>query len=148
LVEDAEVRSDGRKVRCSACGEEWRAFADDAAPPADVPDHDEPAYESADEAPAPDVFVESAMAEAEVAMAPIAGPRPLDGPGPAMVTPIATSAPRRRSSAAPAVLVAALVLIAAVVLAIVLRTSIVRAFPAAAPIYAHLGLPAAAAPHD
>jgi predicted Zn finger-like uncharacterized protein len=28
LVEDAEVRPEGRKVRCSACGEEWRAFTE------------------------------------------------------------------------------------------------------------------------
>jgi predicted Zn finger-like uncharacterized protein len=30
LVEDAEVRPEGRKVRCSACGEEWRAFVEGA----------------------------------------------------------------------------------------------------------------------
>ncbi|MBV8682150.1 MAG: zinc-ribbon domain-containing protein [Caulobacteraceae bacterium] len=28
LVEDTEVRPEGRKVRCSACGEEWRAFTE------------------------------------------------------------------------------------------------------------------------
>ena len=45
LVEDAEVRSTGRTVRCSACGEEWRVYPPGAEPPAAIEEVEETATE-------------------------------------------------------------------------------------------------------
>jgi predicted Zn finger-like uncharacterized protein len=38
VVEDAEVHADGRKVRCSACAEEWRVYPEGVEPPVGTPD--------------------------------------------------------------------------------------------------------------
>jgi predicted Zn finger-like uncharacterized protein len=72
VVDDAEVRAEGRRVRCSACGEEWRVYpegvepadgsqdASPEAPETDTEDYDTPEALSPEAAPeepaeAPDV---------------------------------------------------------------------------------------------
>jgi predicted Zn finger-like uncharacterized protein len=38
LIEDSEIRAEGRKVRCSACGEEWRVSGEAPEPLSPAPE--------------------------------------------------------------------------------------------------------------
>jgi predicted Zn finger-like uncharacterized protein len=147
LVEDAEVRAEGRRVRCSACDEEWRAFPhiDDAA-------HDTGAETRWPEPPTL-VPAETMSAPAAEPIALAVTPEPVtpvasaDLDEPAMVAPITTGRDRRGSSSGRTALILVAILLVLVVLAVVLRGPIVQAIPAVGPIYSQLGIPPAAASH-
>jgi predicted Zn finger-like uncharacterized protein len=160
LVEDSEMRAEGRKVRCSVCGEEWRvergAAADDESPPPLAPVADHLGTNAAESG-----GVEVAAAgDAEAAATSVLAAEPLslpprEAPAPAedspFVSPIgarartpAKPAPKPRSGANWGL--AALVILAVVVILFGFRREIVRAWPAAGGVYAALGIPATPRP--
>jgi len=136
LVDDGEMRPEGRKVKCAACGEEWRVSADgedQSAPVATAPPAAPPAPE--EPPPAPEIL-EDTLGEDTPVEAPVRESL--------FVAPIPTeSKPQAPKDSA----VASNLLLLVVVLAVVavagyaFRTEIVRIAPATAGIYSTLGIP-------
>jgi predicted Zn finger-like uncharacterized protein len=132
FVDDARVPSKGRTVKCSGCGQTWRAMPEGGAAEADL--EFAPAEEPVDDLePAPE-----AAAELD------AGPDDLVVEvAPVDIRPIAAkaaNAPRPRLALAGLAVAAGLA--GGVGAAAIFRDEVVRLAPAAAPVFAQLGLPA------
>ena len=136
LVEASEMRSEGRKVRCSACGEEWRVSSDDSEGVAE----DEPELaEQLAGAPLDPSGPADLSTWAEASPSPLP---PAQAEDSLIVAPIATNS--RATRTAPRSNGWLLVLLALVILAVcafAFRRDIVRAWPAAGPVYSALGFP-------
>lgn len=140
-VETGRLGMEGRSVRCAACRETWFIT------PADVlAAH---AAELGSEGEAPDAPSEASWAEASAAVRSAVGEDVVDN-----VPPEPPAARRRRPPAKRAkggakprrkalspALAAGLALLAALPLACLARTSVVRAMPQSASLYARIGLP-------
>jgi predicted Zn finger-like uncharacterized protein len=150
LVEDSEIRPEGRKVRCSTCGETWRVTAQSAAaestlealpkPTADSPAEAErePGVETQD----PEV---SSLAEitAEAAAPPILETIRTEADEALIVAPINTqsrAAGQPKSNLAANLGLAIIVIAALVVAAFSFRAEIMRLVPATSGVYGALGL--------
>jgi predicted Zn finger-like uncharacterized protein len=165
LIEDSEIRPEGRKVRCSACGEEWRVSGpseNPVSPPAEDPPPLPPLPPELEPDPP---FPEAPPPLAETVAPPLAAPEapvletlreePDDG---LIVAPIHTgsrAAPAPKSSLAANLGLVIIVLAALLVAAFSFRMEIVRLVPGAAGLYGAAGIsvkasalppPAAASP--
>jgi predicted Zn finger-like uncharacterized protein len=144
LVDDGEMRPEGRKVKCGACGEEWRVSANGEieSPPAAqaaLPDGgDSPPKVAA--APVFEVLgQDTSPPEATAAVA--AAPPVLES---LFVSPITTDSkpPAPKGSGLLSNLILAVVILAVLaVAAFAFRMEIVRIAPKTAPIYSALGIP-------
>lgn len=152
FVDDARIPATGRKVKCASCGARWIAAsdpppADDPRPAAILPDAlSGPAPEPAGEAFG-DVF-------GDLAVEPAADPEPApesaseSAPEPEPELRVRPARGGRRSKAGPGVELVALCVAAALALVaaglVLLRGPIVRAMPAAAPLFSAVGFDTAA----
>ncbi len=153
LVEDVEVRGDGRNVRCSNCGEQWRAFADGRTEPLET-EGAEDAQEDVGAEPAEEAPPAFAPLEADFPPQPVAveaepdsEPEPQEARPPplTMVSPIATDGRREGASPTLALIVLLVVGMLAAMGAVVMRDEVVRTWPATRSVYDSLGLPPSAA---
>ncbi|VUF11496.1 MJ0042-type zinc finger domain-containing protein [Methylobacterium dankookense] len=140
-VETGRLGMEGRSVRCAACRETWFIT------PADVLAAHAAELEADGGTAAPDAPSDAAWAEASAAVRSAVGEDVVDN-----VPAEPPSAPRRRNpqkrvktstkrrTLSPA-LAAGLALLAALPLACLARTSVVRAMPQSAGLYARIGLP-------
>lgn len=129
-IETERVGASGRTVRCAACRETWFIVPEAAAPA--LADFDETAFEAA--FPQTDATDEAAEPDAgEI----IDQPAPFRQ-GPAMPPPPARAG--RRSVLTPAFALG-LALFAALPLALLGRSTVVRAMPQSADVFARIGLP-------
>ena len=166
VVEDADLRAEGRLVRCSACSEQWRAY------PGDTHDQSGRDHEQAPDAgpseglagggsppPAEPPILEPGSFEQPAASAagqPVSSPA---APGtsepeesePDSVEPDLVVSPvmperrrQRRDSTGPIVAVAAVLLILVIAALIAFPQTVVRLAPAAASSYRALGVPVTA----
>ncbi|MDE2357386.1 MAG: zinc-ribbon domain-containing protein [Alphaproteobacteria bacterium] len=149
LIEADQITDAGRKVRCSACGEAWRAYPADAAPgDSETPDGDD-ASSSASDAP-PAETVEPGEAEPEAAApppVPSVPEAPSSDESAPIVAPIATqtrAAPTREPGLNIALIVVAL--IAVFVAFYAFRVEIMRLAPATRSAYTAVGLAPRSAP--
>lgn len=141
FVDDARIPAEGRSVKCSACGNRWRAFPEPAAetpappegpvPPPEPfePDLADDIVAEGPEIPAPPPPAVEAVAEEEPALRPRRPP-----PQP----------PRRKPAAVGTVVAwsAAAAVVALVAGGLVFREAVVGIWPASAGLYAAVGLPA------
>jgi hypothetical protein len=140
LVEEEDVGPAGRKVRCSACAEEWRAHRDTGAPA----EPDEPEPMAPPLAPLPDPPDAPGLETA--ALEPAADPPPeaetkQPAEETALFAPIATSRARRPPIGARTAFGVALIVIAILLAAaFFLREPVVRLFPGARGAYAAFGV--------
>jgi predicted Zn finger-like uncharacterized protein len=150
LVDDGEMRPEGRKVKCGACAEEWRVSADGEAdpprPPVEAPpsaDSDPPEVVAAPvfEVVGQETSVRETIGARETTGAVVAEPPVLES---LFVAPINTDS----KSAAPAgslplsnLLLAVVILAVLAVAAFAFRVEIVRIAPNTAAIYSALGIP-------
>jgi predicted Zn finger-like uncharacterized protein len=135
IVDDAEMRHEGRKVKCAACGEEWRVSADGEEYPPRAPLASPPAA-----APVFEV-VGQETSPRTAASAPTAAPPILES---LFVAPINTDS-KPAASKGPSLLsnllLGVVILAVLTVAAFAFRMEIVRIAPNAAPIYSALGIP-------
>jgi predicted Zn finger-like uncharacterized protein len=123
FVEDGQIRSAGRAVRCAACSHRWTAYP---------------------EGPLDLVSSEEEGAVAKAAPEPEAEPAPLTGDDlPRAFRGRAEEEKRLRKAAVTGVIyaVAGLAVVVVIGLAIVFRESVVRGWPQTASLYAAVGLP-------
>lgn len=144
LIADSEIRADGRKVRCSACGEEWResgVSAEPAAqglPPLPPELEPDPPFPEA-MAPLP-AAVTSPLAMPE---APVLETLRAETDDSLIVAPINTqsrAAAVPRSNLAANLALVIIVLAALLVAAFSFRMEIVRLVPGAAGVYNAVGI--------
>ena len=133
LVEDSDMRAEGRAVRCSSCGEEWRAASHEAEAEPELAEQ-----------------LTGAPLEAEAPSESLVAPPPqrerdVEAKESPIVAPIATHsrAPRGAGPGAALGLIVLVVIILAVC-AFAFRREIVRMWPGAAPLYSALGAPVSA----
>lgn len=129
FVDDSRIAPAGRTVKCSNCGARWTARLDD-------PQTDEG---EAPEPPAPAAPIAVAAEPDELVV---------EGPAPAIVTPIVApkpSAPEREAKGKVLVWAASAAIVAALIAgAIVFRAQVVQLLPASQAAYAGLGMPVSA----
>lgn len=123
FVSDEAIGPNGRRVRCKACGHDWRATLEDA--PLELEPQAAPVAEAAEAAPHYDTFAET--------------------PAPELPRAFRAKAERKRRVRQAAAAGAAWAAAAAVVLGlltggVLFREEIARAFPPAAGVYKWLGL--------
>jgi len=150
FVDEARIPAEGRSVKCSACGNRWRAFPEatastpaPAAEPVAPPEPFEPDVAddivaegpevAAPPPPAVEAAAEPATAQAEVDEEP--APRRRRPP---------PQPPKKKAPATGAVIgwAVAAAVVAAVAGALVFRDQVVRLWPGGAGLYAAVGLPA------
>jgi len=144
LVDDGEMRPEGRKVKCGACGEEWRVAANgeiDPPLPAEtaVPYGGgiapnvtaAPVFEVVGQDPSPSGAARAASAEPPVLESLFVSP----------ITTDSKPAKPQRSSLVSNLVLALVILAVLVVAAFAFRMEIVRIAPKTAPIYSALGIP-------
>ena len=166
VVEDADLRADGRLVRCSACSEQWRAYPGDThdqpgrdheqgldagpieglavagSPPPAEPRILEPELSQPPAAPASNLAV---FPPAETETRELDEEEPDAGEPALVVSPVMPERRRqRRDSTGPIVAVAAVLLILAIAALIAFPHTVVRLTPAAASAYRALGVPVTA----
>lgn len=148
VIDADRVGPEGRSVRCAACRETWFLSPDDVAAALATemlaamsgPDA---AQERAESQSALDAW-EAALAEEGAGEAPAAAPEPV-APGPARPDTKAKVLPRAArwrglAGLSPSV-AAGLAVLACLPLALIARSTVVRAMPQSAGLYARLGLP-------
>jgi predicted Zn finger-like uncharacterized protein len=141
LVDDGEMRPEGRKVKCGACGEEWRVSATGEVDPPITPVAAVPAVgDSAPEAPAAPVF-EVVGQETSAREAQGAAPPALESLFVAPITTDSKPAGSKGSSLLSNLLLVVVILAVLAVAAFAFRMEIVRLAPKTAPIYSALGIP-------
>jgi predicted Zn finger-like uncharacterized protein len=120
FVDDLRVPRGGRMVRCSSCGNRWRAFQDRAAPEPEAPP-DDLVVEAPATTPPPEDDI-------EFVAAPVTPQRRVE-------------APAKRGRGGLYLGIGVAVGLAALAGAVLLRQQIVGAVPASAPLFAAVGLP-------
>ncbi|GJD95924.1 zinc-ribbon domain-containing protein [Methylobacterium iners] len=141
VIDIDRVGSEGRSVRCAACRETWFISPDDVAAARAAERGEEPASGRVDDQAALDAW-EAALAEEGVSFGdpdPAPAPPPSEKPKARGRKKKAVSSKRRpRLSLAASI---GLAVLASLPLALLARTSVVRAMPQSAGVYARLGLP-------
>jgi predicted Zn finger-like uncharacterized protein len=141
IVDDGEMRPEGRKVKCGACGEEWRVSVDGeaygGAAPVETPYLGSPAPAKVAATPVFEVVGPETAPREEVV---VAAPPVLES---LFVSPITTDskpAASKGSGLRSNLLLAVVILAVLAVAAYAFRVEIVRLAPKTAPFYSALGV--------